>query len=419
MAVWVVRAGQYGGEEATALANNVATVLWNDLPGLSCVHSRERLEAIYREAYPDENNAQVAQQVGQLWDFRSKIETGDLVLLPLMTMRHAFAAGLVTGPYAYRKDLGRDVRHTVPVEWFAADIRRSGLSPDLTAALGRPRTVYRIATPPDAEERFREFLSEEIGRRWRLLHGGDEGQRTDRRERRPDSAPDFVWARRVLFMTHELHKRGYQRLRIAPGMAPSGCYWRCTVTHVGNILARHGARAAVYDDHTARYTTGQEDACFGWQDARHDSPAELATKFVERFPEIAWRGVGTDWAYAGWYVQMLGLAERDVLPIAYADWYGEPDPRWLTTVPSCLPTGGGAEVRLPMPPGGEAAEDCPAVDTRRLTEEEINKLAARIWGDRMAAGRVGTTEGGSKLDRIDQEREAASADKERQQEQQG
>lgn len=37
-------------------------------------------------------------------------------------------------------------------------------------------------------------------------------------------------------MVHELHKRGYPKLRICPGMAPSGCAWRCSISHVANIL---------------------------------------------------------------------------------------------------------------------------------------------------------------------------------------
>jgi len=47
----------------------------------------------------------------------------------------------------------------------------------------------------------------------------------------------------------------------------------------------------------------------------------LATKFIERFPKIAKAGLGEDWEYAGWYVQMLGFAERGEFPLAYSDCY--------------------------------------------------------------------------------------------------
>jgi hypothetical protein len=150
-------------------------------------------------------------------------------------------------------------------------------------------------------------------------------------------------------MVHELHKLGYQRLRIAPGMSPSGMHWRCSVTHAGNIQRSHGAMMCKFED-AAHYTTGQDNHYFGWEDAQQDTARQLAAKFLDRFPTIARQGQGADWPYAGWYVQMLGLAERGVFPVAYADWYSEPDPRWL-------PTTAGFESGLPMPPAGEGSSD--------------------------------------------------------------
>jgi hypothetical protein len=163
-----------------------------------------------------------------------------------------------------------------------------------------------------------------------------------------DKRPEIRRAHRVLLMVHELHKLGFQRLRIVPGMAPSGSYWRCGITHIGNILASHGANCSVYGLDMANYTSGQSNAYFGWKDARQDTARQLAAKFLDRFPEIARKGKGRDWPYAGWYVEMLGLAERGVFPVADADWYeDDPDPLWL-------PTTEGFECGLPMPPGGEA-----------------------------------------------------------------
>lgn len=88
---------------------------------------------------------------------------------------------------------------------------------------------------------------------------------------------------------------------------------------------------------------GRTATFFGWEDSLKNTARQLASKFLDRFPAIAKLGQGTDWGYAGWYVQMLGLAERGVLPVAYADWCGEPDPGWL-------PTTDGLNSGLPMPP---------------------------------------------------------------------
>ena len=164
-----------------------------------------------------------------------------------------------------------------------------------------------------------------------------------------DPNPVIRRAQRILLRVHELHKLGYQRLRIVPGMAPSGMYWRCSVTHVGNILARHGAMWKEHDRETAHYSTGDGNVYFGWEDARRDTARQLAVKFIERFRDIANKGLGADWPYAGWYVQMLGFADRGVFPLSYSDSYGEPNPRYLETTE-------GFDSGLPMPPGGEAVD---------------------------------------------------------------
>ena len=83
------------------------------------------------------------------------------------------------------------------------------------------------------------------------------------------SGEDYVrdCCRRVLLMVGELHRMGYERLRIVPGMAPSGMYWRCGVTHVGNVSADDGAMAVDFGDELAKYSTGSWDHFFGWEDA--------------------------------------------------------------------------------------------------------------------------------------------------------
>lgn len=147
--------------------------------------------------------------------------------------------------------------------------------------------------------------------------------------------------RKVLLMVGELHIRGYQRLRIAPGLAASGCYWRCAITPVTNISSRHGA-LMVSNEPAAHYSSGQERDYFGWKGAAQFTASHLAVHFIERFPDIVAAGRGSDWLYAGWYQEMLGLTYPDAFPIAYADWDLATD---------CLETTGGrANIRIPLPP---------------------------------------------------------------------
>lgn len=166
---------------------------------------------------------------------------------------------------------------------------------------------------------------------------------------------------RVLRMVHEFHKRGHQRLRVSPGLSPSGAHWRCGVTHAANTSPENGAILLNYNRETAHYSSADENRCFGWPEAKSDTARELATKFVERFPGVMEKGLGRDWAYAGWYAEMLGIAERGCLQVAYADWYPgeEPGAGWLEL--ACT-EGAPPELRaarLPVPPSARPPGEGP------------------------------------------------------------
>jgi hypothetical protein len=78
----------------------------------------------------------------------------------------------------------------------------------------------------------------------------------------------------------------------------------------------------------------------------------LAATFLERFPQLCESGRGSDWVYAGWFVEMLGLAERGWFVEIYAD--GEIDEsHGLALIhPDSRPPG--KKPTLPPPPPGEA-----------------------------------------------------------------
>lgn len=152
-------------------------------------------------------------------------------------------------------------------------------------------------------------------------------------------------SRHLLRLVAELHVRGYQRLRIAPGLSPSGGHWRCAIAPATQMLAGHGARLAPKADPAVHHSSANGRAYFGWDDAAHLGVFELARCFLARFPELAAAGYGADWAYAGWYQHMLHLTHPLALPIAYADWYDGPPTDHLPTIGG--PPNG---VRVPMPP---------------------------------------------------------------------
>lgn len=157
MSVWLVRQGKYGEQEPAALEKGVVTIGWNDLPDLSTVQDRDALADIYRQVRPDASGGKVANHVGQVWAFRSSIQQGDLVIVPLKT-RSAIAIGKVAGPYYYTTDLGDGVRHVGKVEWLRTDLPRTAFGQDILYSLGAFMTVCQIERN-QAEERIRAVLA--------------------------------------------------------------------------------------------------------------------------------------------------------------------------------------------------------------------------------------------------------------------
>jgi hypothetical protein len=70
----------------------------------------------------------------------------------------------------------------------------------------------------------------------------------------------------------------------------------------------------------ARYTSGQDNHYFDWNDAEQDDVRSLANKFLDRFRRLADFGKGWDYPYAGWYQRLLWLAEAGWLPVVLRDY---------------------------------------------------------------------------------------------------
>lgn len=174
--------------------------------------------------------------------------------------------------------------------------------------------------------------------------------------------PHVRRAVRVLAMIGELHRRGYQRIRVMPFMAPSGNYWRCWIGPDTLFYRDHGAYLRDADfgnaqsaSAIARYSSGEENRYFGWQDSEKDDAKSLADKFLIRFARIAGEGEGWSYTYAGWYQRLLGLADRGWLPVVISDdslsslkkinLHDLRPPEWRTE--------GDKDPSLPLPPAGK------------------------------------------------------------------
>jgi len=157
MTVWLVRAGRYGEVESLALEQGLSVIGWDELPDLAAIRSRDEVETLLRETYPDAGDGRIRNFTTQVWAFRGRIEVGDLVVLPLKK-QSAIAIGRISGPYAYRPDFPDAARHVRPTEWIKTDIPRSKFDQDLLYSLGAFLTVCQIKRN-NAEERIKAILA--------------------------------------------------------------------------------------------------------------------------------------------------------------------------------------------------------------------------------------------------------------------
>lgn len=174
---------------------------------------------------------------------------------------------------------------------------------------------------------------------------------------------------RVVTMLSELHKAGFQLLRVMPSMSPSGAHWRLAIGPVELFHRNHGAIMVSEFDlkssskqklealvrGVALYSSGQagDGSFFGWQDAKQDDARELAYKFLQRFPLLAEHGRGWDYAYAGWYQRFCGLVEQGFFPYCFAD--TESPSRHGLHISNMRPASWGEyhePPKLPLPPAG-------------------------------------------------------------------
>ena len=142
-------------------------------------------------------------------------------------------------------------------------------------------------------------------------------------------------AARLIAMVHELHKAGYQRIRICPTMAPSGLHWRCTLTYAANVAEDGWSILDAGEGRVARYTSGQGARYFDWAGTDSMTARQLACSFLEAFPLIATQGAGRDWPYAGWLTDLLGHAEHGKFVVFAADYPLDPTElaRWAPPPP--------------------------------------------------------------------------------------
>jgi O-acetyl-ADP-ribose deacetylase (regulator of RNase III) len=127
---------------------------------------------------------------------------------------------------------------------------------------------------------------------------------------------------RILQGVRELHRRGYHRVRVLPGMNASGSAWRVAVTVAENLSTRDMDAQLLDHDLVVRYSTGRFTAFAGAEVTAATGPDEVADLILAALPGLT-PGTG-DPSYAAWFEDLMHLVERlDAPPIAYADYFDD------------------------------------------------------------------------------------------------
>ncbi len=156
--VWIARAGRRGEDEETGLDSGRVIIGFRPFPDLTQFSSVDELVAFHQGTIepgaPERRSRNLGQQ---LWAFRERIQTDDVVVLPLKTRPGQLAIGRVTGPYRFQDVGGGEKRHTRSVEWTHPDLPRTAFQQDLLYSFGSFITVCRIQRN-DAERRVEAVL---------------------------------------------------------------------------------------------------------------------------------------------------------------------------------------------------------------------------------------------------------------------
>jgi len=114
---------------------------------------------------------------------------------------------------------------------------------------------------------------------------------------------------KVLFIACELHKRGYEKLRVVPSVAPTGLAWRCQFVAFSYgkkhefIASNWVSRFSYFDDKEIKYST-----------------PKLADIFEEENTDFLAICKGESREYVEWFSGLVSQLREGELPYAFEDY---------------------------------------------------------------------------------------------------
>ena len=125
--------------------------------------------------------------------------------------------------------------------------------------------------------------------------------------------------RKLMLVVRELHLMGYEGLRLAPYLAPSGCYWRAQIVPIEYISDEHGAIVNSIGLEIPSYSSATKFNYFDLNTTEADTPQQIAEKFIFTYASLCTLGKITDAEYVQWYLEMLSATDPNGVIYAFAD----------------------------------------------------------------------------------------------------
>ena len=127
---------------------------------------------------------------------------------------------------------------------------------------------------------------------------------------------------KFLEVVGELHKQGYELIRIFPYFSPSGCYWRCIVSTKDCFDTKYGLRPKTVSEKEAlHYSSVSMYKYFNLINYEKKSIKKFAKRLLKKYPLLKKKGKGQDTKYVKWYEKLLNIAKQGNIPSCMDDYY--------------------------------------------------------------------------------------------------
>ena len=140
---------------------------------------------------------------------------------------------------------------------------------------------------------------------------------------------------KLLFVVAELHRQGYEHLKVYPSVSPNGMSWRCSIYYHENR------------DHEEAVISNWLDKFGDIRDKEIElSIFDLSRHFALDFIEIVSKCKGANREYVVWYWSMVHKLRPEELPYAESDYFSSRD-YWKTSQGNEINTLRGEELYYP------------------------------------------------------------------------